>query len=74
MVKLLSVVKVNGNQLTLTKKNGEYYIQIGEEGEVAMLRKPLKTPGGRKVTDKNVSKYFLQMVEAAKTSKLYSTL
>ena len=74
MVKLISVIKVNGNQLVLTKKSGEYYIQIGREDEVAMLRKPLKTPGGRKVTDKNASKYFLQLVEAAKTTKLYSTL
>jgi hypothetical protein len=74
MVKVLSTVKVNGNQLVLSKKSGEYYVQIGKEDEVAMLRKPLKTPGGRKVTDKNVSKYFLQMVEAAKTTKLYSTL
>lgn len=74
MVKLISVIKVNGNQLVLTKKRGEYYIQIGREDEVAMLRKPLKTPGGRKVTDKNASKYFLQLVEAAKTTKLYSTL
>lgn len=74
MVKLVSIIKVNGNQLVLTKKSGEYYIQIGREDEVAMLRKPLKTPGGRKVTDKNASKYFLQLVEAAKTTKLYSTL
>ena len=74
MEKLISVIKVNGNQLVLTKKSGEYYIQIGREDEVAMLRKPLKTPGGRKVTDKNASKYFLQLVEAAKITKLYSTL
>lgn len=74
MVKLISVVKVNGNQLVLTKKSGEYYIQIGEEDEVAMLREPLKTPGGRRVTDKNAHKYFLQAVEAAKTTKLYNTL
>ena len=74
MVRHISTVKVNGNQLVLTKKSGEYFVQIGKEDEVTMLRKPLKTPGGRKVTDKNVSKYFLQMVEAAKTTKLYSTL
>lgn len=74
MIQLLSVVKVNGNQLVLTKKSGEYYIQIGEEDEVVMRYKPLKTPGGRRVTDENASKYFLQLVEAAKTTKLYSTL
>ena len=74
MIQLLSVVKVNGNQLVLTKKSGEYCIQIGREDEVVMRYKPLKTPGGRKVTDKNAHKYFLQAVEAAKTSKLYSTL
>jgi hypothetical protein len=74
MVRHISTVKINGNQLVLTKKSGEYFVQIGKEDEVTMLRKPLKTPGGRKVTDKNVSKYFLQMVEAAKTTKLYSTL
>ena len=74
MVRHISTVKINGNQLVLTKKSGEYFVQIGKEDEVTMLHKPLKTPGGRKVTDKNVSKYFLQMVEAAKTTKLYSTL
>lgn len=74
MIQELAVVKVNGNQLILSKKSGEYYIQIGNEDEVAMLRKPLKTPGGRRVTDKNAHKYFLQAVEAAKTTKLYSTL
>ena len=55
MVRHISTVKVNGNQLVLTKKSGEYFVQIGKEDEVTMLRKPLKTPGGRKVTDKNVS-------------------
>ena len=74
MVKLISVVKVNGNQLVLTKKSGEYYIQIGEEDEVAMRYKPLKTPGGRRVTDKNAAKYFLQAVEAAKQLTLTGSL
>lgn len=74
MIRVLAVVKVNDNQLILSKKDDEYCIQIGNEDDIVMKYKLLKTPGGRKVTDKNAYKYFLQAVEAAKTVKLYSTL
>ena len=39
-----------------------------------MRYKPLKTPGGRRVTDKNAAKYFLQAVEAAKQLTLTGSL
>lgn len=74
MIQGLAVVKVNGNQLVLSKKDGEYCIQIGREDEVVMRYKPLKTPGGRRVTDKNAAKYFLQAVEAAKQLTLTGSL
>jgi hypothetical protein len=74
MIQGLAVVKVNGNQLILSKKSGEYYIQIGHEDDVVMRYKPLKTPGGRRVTDSNAHKYFLQAVEAAKTLTLTGSL
>jgi len=74
MVQALVTVKVNNNQLILSKKGSEYCIQIGHEDEVVMRYKPLKTPGGRRVTDKNAYKYFLQAVEAAKTLTLTGSL
>jgi len=73
MIQGLAIVKVNDNQLILSKKDGEYCIQIGHEDDIVMRYKPLKTPGGRRVTEKNAYKYFLQAVEAAKSLKLNST-
>jgi hypothetical protein len=73
MIQRLAIVKVNDNQLILSKKGGKYCIQIGHEDDVVMRYKPLKTPGGRRVTEKNAYKYFLQAVEAAKSLKLNST-
>ena len=68
MGQFIASVTVNGNEIRLVTKDNGYFIYWGEEGKARAV-KELLTPTGKKPSQENAHKQFLEAVEATRHLK-----
>jgi len=59
---------VNGNEVRLVTRNKGYFIHWGEAGKVKSIQE-LRTPKGRKPSEKSAHKKFLEAIKATQYLK-----
>jgi hypothetical protein len=68
MEQFLASAVVNGNEIRLVIRDNGYFIYWGEEGKARAV-KELTTPTGKKPSQENAHKQFLEAVEATRHLK-----
>ena len=69
MGKVIATVQVNGNEVYLVKEEEQYLIYWGEAKQEGKAVIEILTPTGRKPSESNAYKKFLEAVDAAQYLK-----
>jgi hypothetical protein len=68
MEKVLVTMIVNNNEVKLVNKGNQYFIHWGEKDKLKSTQE-LRTPSGRKISQKSAHKKFLEACKAAEYIK-----
>ena len=68
MKQFLASVTVNGNEVQFIKEGRQYFIHWGEKDKVKSVQE-LRTPSGRKPSQKSAYKKFIEACDAAQYLK-----
>jgi predicted ATP-binding protein involved in virulence len=68
MEKVLVTMTVNNNEVRLVNKGNQYFIHWGEKDKLKSIQE-LRTPTGRKPSEKSAHKKFLEAIKATQYLK-----
>lgn len=69
MVKVLATMVVNDNKVQFIEESSKYFIAWGDIESEILTKTEIKTPSGRKISQKSAHKKFLEACKASQYLK-----